>query len=134
MKHNDRRYEWDKVRVDKRERAGKMEWQKERAAAAHKQEGENQQVNSNVIAIRSIWSWSEIPACDDKYWFDKTTEAEIWADMNTGRVEESGLELRWVTLCTHFENMNMKPRLVGAAKTPMGSTPTLEMAQKWKQI
>ncbi len=45
--------------------------------------------NSDVIASRSIWSWSEITACDDKYWFDKTTEAQIWADMNTARVERS---------------------------------------------
>lgn len=71
-------------------------WCEEKKETATEVQGEKhtQQVNSNVIAIRSIWSWSEITACDDKYWSDKTTEAEIWADMNTGRVE-------WLQLHTH---------------------------------
>lgn len=91
MKDNDKRWELDKDRVDLRERAGKMEWGEKKGGSSRGTVGKKkQQVNSNVIAITSIWSWSEITARDDKYWSDKTTEAEIWADMNTGRVEESG--------------------------------------------
>lgn len=80
--------EKEQVRWSERE-WGQRERQRKNTKTKH-------QVNS-VTAIRSIWWWSEITACDDKYWSDKTAEAEIWAVMNT---KSGGEQLQLLSL-TH---------------------------------